>query len=164
MRNYPALTFTTPYNDVMVVAPAITLEGILVHFNESTDTDLLSRVIRHSMIHDIGIYPTKEPFRGWASPYDMYAVIPQINGPISYSIAMHEIGHCCMTPFAEKLTKPLFDIEKDAWNWAKTNSDFWTPNMTDFMNLALLSYDERIEFDSRVEACVFAKKLLNCEF
>jgi hypothetical protein len=53
--------------------------------------------------------------------------IPPVRGPVSYAVALHEIGHILGSRQSSKSTMTR---EKDAWRWARRNAVVeWTEAM-----------------------------------
>lgn len=90
-----------------------------------------------------------------ADPKQRRVHIPAINGPISYAIALHELGHLAHpqgTPsvrsvFYQKTGRMLpidLDVqlvgELSAWEWAFTRALCWTDTMTRVYRHGLWTY------------------------
>jgi len=61
--------------------------------------------------------------------------IPNIKGDVSYSIALHELGHLLGKRSGRRLDK-----EVQAWEWAIENAIEWTDAMNEHMKKCLRSY------------------------
>jgi antirestriction protein ArdC len=66
------------------------------------------------------------PSQAWAANKWRHICIPQIRSPISYSTALHEIGHILGK---HQRRRDSMLRERAAWQWAKSNALMWTPAM-----------------------------------
>jgi hypothetical protein len=55
-----------------------------------------------------------------------FVKIPRVRSPISYAVALHEIGHV-LGRFQH--SRSTIVRERWAWEWAKRNALVWTPRM-----------------------------------
>src|SRR5258707_928513 len=67
-------------------------------------------------------------------------VIPAIKSPISYAVALHEIGHI-LGPHQH--SKRQLVRERQAWQWARRNAVDWTPRMERQATASLRWYKKR---------------------
>jgi hypothetical protein len=68
-----------------------------------------------------------EPRRGgWSAGTFREIGTPPICGPISYAVALHEIGHCLGR---NQLSRKVMVRERAAWAWARRYALIWTPAM-----------------------------------
>lgn len=79
--------------------------------------------------------------RGCAFRATRIVKIRPVCSPVTYAIALHEIGHI-LGPMQKG--KRLFR-EAGAWLWARDNAPVWTDTMTRLMARCLNSYFKRAE-------------------
>jgi hypothetical protein len=90
--------------------------------------------------HDIVIEWRRDHRGGWAAT-DLWLVsIPPIKSPITYAIALHEIGHVLGR---HQRSRSRLVRERWAWAWAKRNALDWTPAMARTMDRSLEWYVRR---------------------
>jgi len=70
--------------------------------------------------------------------------IAPIKGPVSYAVALHELGHL-IAPDATGRKHSRLLKELRAWKWAKDNAREWSDRMDTAMQDALRSYLHRAE-------------------
>lgn len=85
--------------------------------------------------HGIRIFYVRYIMRGRAFRKERIIEIPRVESPMSYAIAMHEIGHILGKNPARRLDK-----EVEAWKWARRNAIHWCDRMTDEMQRCLGTY------------------------
>lgn len=81
-------------------------------------------------------------YRAWSVRGMDLVSIPAIKGPISYAVALHELGHCLGRYQASQSTVIR---ERWAWDWAKRNAIVWTPRMERYVQACLRWYLARSE-------------------
>jgi hypothetical protein len=83
-------------------------------------------------------------------------VIKPIRSPISYAIALHEIGHI---RGRFQCSRRVLVRERFAWRWARANAIVWTPQMEQCAGKSLAGYEERIrERKIPLPTCVCARR------
>src|SRR5262245_45929361 len=87
--------------------------------------------------HDISLEWNK---RGdaWGGLDLMTISIPPIKSPVTYGIALHEIGHILGR---HQTSKVRLVRERWAWAWAKQHALIWTPGMERKMQDCLAWYE-----------------------
>ena len=71
--------------------------------------------------------------------------IKPVRGPVSYAIALHEIGHV----LGPRQTGLRLDQEVGAWEWAMQNALEWTEAMTECRIRCLRSYLDKATSSSK---------------
>jgi hypothetical protein len=82
--------------------------------------------------------------RGRAYARDRRIRIAPVRGPVSYAIALHEIGHV-VAPMASGRQHRRIDKEVRAWRWAMSAAVEWTERMDRTMQRSLAGYVARAE-------------------
>jgi hypothetical protein len=109
-------------------------------------TDLHRHIVALCDEHDIKINWLKRPKRGWAKRSvrpmrwdwaDEIGIAP-IRSPISYCIALHEVGHILGRHQSSKKTEVR---ERWAWVWARAHALRWTVAMDRCANGSLDRYE-----------------------
>ena len=99
-----------------------------------TAEDLMLHVSKLAFQHNVRLNIRREN-SGHACRMVGQVLVPLIKSPVSYVIALHEIGHC-----VGEYPPDLLDKEAAAWEWAKANALFWNASMQDFMEFCLMTY------------------------
>jgi hypothetical protein len=107
----------------------VTLQHMREHIDELCST------------HDLNRFTVNRPTRAYALGQFEEIHVPPIKSAISYSTALHEIGHV-LGPH-QRSAKAIVR-ERGAWRWAKRNALKWTPAMERNMRLSLEWYEKRL--------------------
>lgn len=99
-----------------------------------TADDLTLHISRLGLAHGVRVDIARH-HEGLANRHFQMIRVPPIKSPVSYAIALHEMGHC-----VGEYPGDLLGKEAAAWEWAKANALFWNASMQDFMEFALMTY------------------------
>jgi hypothetical protein len=66
--------------------------------------------------------------------------LPRVKSPISYAVALHELGHICGR---YQRSRRVMVRERWAWAWARKNALIWTPRLERYATEALSWYAAR---------------------